>query len=86
MGRYYGEDQVCYDVPTPRAPDKTYAPAQEDSGKAQLDGYTVIARRPFGSDNQTGWMDPDKAAEQERMMAEYSAPGGFGFGGSFYDY
>lgn len=64
--------EQCASYPTtpPRADDKRYPPP-EDSGQAQRDGYTVVARRPFGSDNSTGWMKPSEADDYERMQAEY---------------
>lgn len=77
---YYDEQEASCPATPPRPDDKRY-PAPEDTGKAQADGYTVVARRPFGSGNQTGWMKPSDAEDYERMQAEYP-----GTDSSFYGY
>lgn len=85
MASIYDEQCATYPADPPRPDDKRYPPP-EDTGKAQADGYTVVARRPFGSDNGTGWMDPEKADEYERMLNEYP-DNGIGLGrGSLYGF
>ena len=77
MARLHGEDQNAWPTEPPRKPPQApgdYLSDDTATGNAGKDGYTVVARRPVGSEHSAGWMPPAKAREYEGVISDFPPP------------